>query len=178
MNTFEKSESIKTSLRQGFQDGSSKMAKRKCYGYTVSAKGQLVINSDEAQVFAGYLSGIWLATVLEKSPPVWSDKASHPQRASPSGIVKQLTSCSPMKNTRGECCFKKRLALAFLKLKTMASWIGISTPTPMRPLSLTRCLRQFSRRNSGERKILKRHLPCASHFNNKRSSDVQRIPRI
>ncbi len=50
MNTFEKSESIKAGLRQGFQNGSSKMAKRKCYGYTVSPDGGLVINSDEAQV--------------------------------------------------------------------------------------------------------------------------------
>ena len=50
MNAFGKSESIKASLRQGFQDGSSKMAKRKCYGYTVGSDGQLVINSDEAQV--------------------------------------------------------------------------------------------------------------------------------
>ena len=61
MNAFEKSESIKTSLRQGFQDGSSKLAKRKCYGYTVSSDGQLVINSDKAEVvrwiFERYLAG-------------------------------------------------------------------------------------------------------------------------
>ena len=50
MNAFERSESIKTSLRQGFQDGSSKMARRKCYGYTVGPDGQLVVNSDEAQI--------------------------------------------------------------------------------------------------------------------------------
>ena len=47
--------------RQGFQDGSSKMAKRKCYGYTVDSDGQLVINSDEAQsvhwIFERYLAG-------------------------------------------------------------------------------------------------------------------------
>ena len=68
MNTFEKSESIKTSLRQGFRDGSSKMAKRKCYGYTVSAKGQLVINSDEAQdvrrIFERYLAGNSLEKIV------------------------------------------------------------------------------------------------------------------
>ncbi len=61
MNTFEKSESIKTSLRQGFQDGSSKMVRRKCCGYTVGSDGQLVINSDEAQIvrwiFERYLTG-------------------------------------------------------------------------------------------------------------------------
>lgn len=61
MNAFEKSESIKASLRQGFQDGSSKMTKRKCYGYTIGPDGELVINSDEAQVvrwpFERYLDG-------------------------------------------------------------------------------------------------------------------------
>lgn len=61
MNAFEKSESIKASLRQGFQDGSSKMARRKCYGYTVGSNGKLMINSDEAQVvcwiFERYLAG-------------------------------------------------------------------------------------------------------------------------
>lgn len=61
MKALEKSESIKTSLRQGFQDGSSKMVKRKCYGYIVGSDGQLMINSDEAQVvrwiFERYLAG-------------------------------------------------------------------------------------------------------------------------
>ena len=61
MNAFEKSDSIKTSLRQGFQGGSSKMAKRKCYGYTVGSDSKLVINSDEAQIvhwiFERYLAG-------------------------------------------------------------------------------------------------------------------------
>lgn len=61
MNMFEKSESIKAGLRQGFQKGNSKMAKRKCYGYTVGFDGKLVINSDEAQVvrwiFERYLAG-------------------------------------------------------------------------------------------------------------------------
>lgn len=61
MNTFEKSESIKTSLRQGFRDGSSKMAKRKRYGYTINSNGELEINPDEAKVvswiFERYLAG-------------------------------------------------------------------------------------------------------------------------
>ena len=61
MNMFEKSESIKAGLRQGFQEGNSKMARRKCYGYTAGSDGKLVINSDEAQVvcwiFERYLAG-------------------------------------------------------------------------------------------------------------------------
>ena len=50
MNAFEKSEAIKASLRKGFRDGSSKMAKRRCYGYDVVSDGALVINSEEAKV--------------------------------------------------------------------------------------------------------------------------------
>lgn len=60
MNTFGKSESIKTSLRKGFQEGNSKMAARKCYGYDTTPKG-LIVNHQEAKIvrwiFARYLAG-------------------------------------------------------------------------------------------------------------------------
>lgn len=73
MNAFEKSESIKASLRQGFQDGSSKMAKRKCYGYTVGSDGQLMINSNEAQIvrwiFERYLAGDSLGKIASALEP-------------------------------------------------------------------------------------------------------------
>lgn len=61
MNMIQKSEAIKAGLRKGFQDGSSKMARRKCYGYNVGSDGELTVNPDEAQVvrwiFEQYLSG-------------------------------------------------------------------------------------------------------------------------
>ena len=61
MNTIQKSETIKNCLRKGFQDGSSKMAKRKCYGYDVGSDGELAINPEESQVvcwiFEQYLAG-------------------------------------------------------------------------------------------------------------------------
>ena len=61
MNTIQKSEAIKNGLRKGFQDGSSKMAKRKCFGYDVGSDGELAINPEEAQVvswiFERYLAG-------------------------------------------------------------------------------------------------------------------------
>ena len=73
MNVIQKSEAIKTGLRKGFQDGSSKMAKRKCYGYTINSDGELEINPDKAKVvswiFERYLAGDRLgkiATGLEK----------------------------------------------------------------------------------------------------------------
>lgn len=61
MNIIEKSESIRAGLRKGFQDGSSKIAQRKCYGYDTGPNGELVINPDEAIVvrwiFECYFNG-------------------------------------------------------------------------------------------------------------------------
>jgi len=61
MNVIRKSEAIKAGLRKGFQDGSFKMAHRKCYGYEASSDGELVVNPGEAQVvcwiFEQYLFG-------------------------------------------------------------------------------------------------------------------------
>lgn len=61
MNVIQKSEAIKAGLRKGFQDGSSKIARRKCYGYEVEPDGDLTVNPYEAQVvywiFEQYLTG-------------------------------------------------------------------------------------------------------------------------
>lgn len=89
MNIIEKSESIRAGLHRGFQDGSSKMAQRKCYGYNIGADGELVINPNEAAVvrwiFDRYLNGDShgkIATGLEEqgilSPtgkPKWNREA-------------------------------------------------------------------------------------------------------
>ncbi len=89
MNAIEKSEAIRAGLRKGFQDGTSKMAFRKCYGYDVGADGKLMVNSDEAAIvrwiFESYLNGDSLgmiATALEArgipSPigkPKWNSEA-------------------------------------------------------------------------------------------------------
>ena len=69
MNVIQKSEEIKVGLRKGFQDGSSKMAHRKCYGYEVGPDGKLVVNPDEAQVvcwiFEQYISGKSLGKIAD-----------------------------------------------------------------------------------------------------------------
>ena len=61
MNVIQKSEAIKTGLQKGVQDGSSKMAKRKCYGYDINPDGELAVNPDEVKVvcwiFEQYLVG-------------------------------------------------------------------------------------------------------------------------
>ena len=89
MNVIQKSEAIKNGLRKGFQDGSSKMAHRKCYGYEVGPDGKLTVNPEEAKVvnwiFEQYLAGDSLGKIaagLEKqgitSPtgkPRWNREA-------------------------------------------------------------------------------------------------------
>lgn len=69
MNIIEKSESIRAGLRKGFQDGTSKMTKRMCYGYDISPEGELVINPNEAAVvrwiFEHYLNGDSLGKIAE-----------------------------------------------------------------------------------------------------------------
>ena len=70
MNTIQKSEAIKNGLRKGFQDGSSKMAKRKCYGYTINSDGELEVNPEEAKVvrwiFEQYLAGNSLGKIVAR----------------------------------------------------------------------------------------------------------------
>ena len=138
MNVIQKSEAIKNSLRKGFQDGSAKMAKRKCYGYEVGPDGELTVNPDEAQVvrwiFDQYLAGHSLgkiATGLERQDilfptgePKWNREA----------IDKLLSN----KNILGGHYSRRQSALAQSKLKMMASWSRISIPGPMRPSFLMR----------------------------------------
>lgn len=50
MDTIQRSEAIKAGLKKGFQEGTSKVAQRKCYGYGVGVDGALVVNPDEAAV--------------------------------------------------------------------------------------------------------------------------------
>lgn len=158
MNVIQKSEAIKAGLRKGFQDGSSKMAKRKCYGYDINPDGDLVVNPDEARVVCWIFGSILLEIALGKLL-VWKDRASLSPLAGPDGTGKRLTNCSPIKNTLGECCFKKLSALALSRSKTMASWNGISTPVSMRPLFLMRCLWLCNRKNSAAPKNLGNRLP-------------------
>ena len=89
MNVIQKSAVIKAGLRKGFRDGSSKMAKRKCYGYDINPDGELTVNPDETKVvcwiFEQYLAGNSLGKIaagLEKqgipSPtgkPRWNREA-------------------------------------------------------------------------------------------------------
>lgn len=114
MNTIQKSEAIKDGLRKGFHDGSSKMAKRKCYGYKINSDGELEINPDEQRWCAGYLNGIYLAIVWEKLLLAWKSRASPPPLVGPNGTGRRLTNCSP-KNTPDGYCFKKRSVLARFK---------------------------------------------------------------
>lgn len=89
MNVIQKSEAIKNGLRKGFQNSSSKMAKRKCYGYDVGPDGELAMNPEEAQVvcwiFEQHLAGNslgkiaagleWQGILSPTGRPKWNRKA-------------------------------------------------------------------------------------------------------
>ena len=109
MNTIQKSKTIKNGLRKGFQDGSSKMAKRKCFGYDVGPDGELAINPVEAQVVC------WIFEQYLAGNSLWKGKAFSPPLAGPNETGKRLISYSPMKNILDGCCFKKRSAPARFK---------------------------------------------------------------
>ena len=70
MNIIQKSEAIKNGLRKGFQDDSSKMARRKCYGYEVGPDGKLTVNPEEAKVvrwiFEQYIAGDSLGKIAAR----------------------------------------------------------------------------------------------------------------
>lgn len=70
MNMIQKSEAIKSGLRKGFQDGSSKIAKRKCYGYEVGSDGKLTVSPNEARIvcwiFEQYLAGNSLGKIAAR----------------------------------------------------------------------------------------------------------------
>jgi hypothetical protein len=69
MYTEDKSSRIREALRQGFVDGTSKLADRKCYGYDRAADGSLVINPEESEivqwVFENYCDGDSLGKIAK-----------------------------------------------------------------------------------------------------------------
>lgn len=69
MSAIQKSEAIEAGLRKVFQNGTSKMAQHKCYGYDTDSDGELVINSEEAVVvrliFERYLGGDSLGKIAD-----------------------------------------------------------------------------------------------------------------
>lgn len=64
-----KSRSIKWGLEKGFVSGDSKVAQRKCYGYT-NDNGNLVVNSEQAfivkEIYKMYLEGLSLSSIVKE----------------------------------------------------------------------------------------------------------------
>ena len=65
-----KSSEIKQALRAQFRKGTSKLAKRVCFGYNQNEHGDLVINPTEAEIvkwmFERYLSGASLGKIADE----------------------------------------------------------------------------------------------------------------
>lgn len=117
MNTIQKSETIQKAFQKRFQEGSSKMAKRKYCGYTINAAGELEINPGEPEVaswiFERYLAG----NSSGKSLPGWSGRAfSHPP-AHPTGTRKRLINCPLTKSIPDGYCFKKTVSTGAVQIE-------------------------------------------------------------
>ena len=69
-------EQIKKALRNQFKEGTSKMAKRICYGYVQNENGSLIIDKEKAEiikmVFESYLSGYSLGVPSQQK---WTQKS-------------------------------------------------------------------------------------------------------
>ena len=67
MNVIKRSEAIRSGLQERFRDGTSKLTRRKCFGYDVGPDGELIVNSYEAAIvrwiFDQYLDGSSLGTI-------------------------------------------------------------------------------------------------------------------
>lgn len=156
MNVIQKSEAIKNGLRKGFQDGSSNMAKRKCYGYTINSDGELEINPGEARVvswiFERFLASDSLGKIaagLERqgipSPtgrPKWNREA----------IDKLLSN----EKYTGRVLLQKTVSTGAVQIENDGL---MDLPAPMRPLFLTRCSWRYSRKSSAALRSRKITLP-------------------
>ena len=65
-----RSSEIKNANKERFQNGTSKLAKRRCYGYSQNDKGELIINPEETLtvmwIFESYLSGYSLGKIANE----------------------------------------------------------------------------------------------------------------
>jgi len=65
-----KNETIQLGIRRGFENNTSKLADRICYGYKKTSGGNLIINEREAEIvrmiFNCYLSGESLDRIVDK----------------------------------------------------------------------------------------------------------------
>lgn len=154
MRDIVKGKSIRTGLRKGFQNGTSKIAQRRCYGYDANANGELVIKPDEA-AFDRYLSGDSLGKIAAGLEEQGVPSPTGKPRWNREAINKLISN----EKYTGRVLLQKTVSAGGSKIKTMASWDGISIPAPMRPSFLMRCSWRYSRRSSSAPKIQKTQLP-------------------
>lgn len=104
MSTEDKSSKIKEALRQGFFDGTSKMADRNCYGYDRT----LMINQEESEIvkwiFESYHDGASFGKIAKE---LEKHGIPYPQ-AKESGTVKQALSFCPMRDMSVAFYYRKQ----------------------------------------------------------------------
>lgn len=117
MASFENSTLIKESLRKGFEDGTSKMAQRKCYGYAVNQNGELKINSKEAEVvrfiFDSYADGQSLGKIADDLEQKKILSPSGRPRWSREAINKLLSN----EKYTGRVLLQKTISIGFAQIK-------------------------------------------------------------
>lgn len=62
-----KSQIIKEGIREFFENGTSEITDKTCYGYSKAPDGSLTINNQEAKIVVSFLTATFPATVQEKS---------------------------------------------------------------------------------------------------------------
>lgn len=86
---------IKWGLKRGFQSGESKLYTRKCFGYTQSETGELVINEEQAEVvrkiFDLYLSGYSVDMIIQELVAKGIKTSTGKEKWSKRAIQKMLT---------------------------------------------------------------------------------------
>ena len=136
-----KSEFIKAGVREGFQNGTSKYATRRCYGYDVTVDGTLVINPDEAKIvrwmFQRYLHGDSLGKIasgLEKQGILSPTGKSKWNREA---IDKLLSN----EKYIGCVLLQKTVSVGDVKFRILGFKISTFTPLIMKRLFLVRFFR-------------------------------------
>lgn len=149
MNTIQKSEAIKNVLRKGFQGGSSKMAKRRCYGYTVSSEGNLLINPEEAKVISWIFERDLAGNSLGKIAAGLEQQGILSLTGRPRWNREAIDKLLSNEKYTERVLLQKTVSTGAVKIENDGLMgTGISTPVPMRPLFLMRYSQQYSRRSS------------------------------
>ena len=159
MNSVHRSEAIKAGLRKGFENGSSKMAHRKCYGYDITSDGALAVNNEEAKVV------IWIFEQYRVGKSLGKIAAGLEQQGilSPSGKMRwnreAIDKLLSNEKYTGRVLLQKTFSTGISQIEMMASWNSTFTLITTKPLFQMNYLKQCSRRECAAQNLLIKDFP-------------------